>query len=99
MPEIIDIFNQEAFSASSLTGTITMVPNSYGRINELGIFRPEPIATTTVTVIIEDGVLNLLPTRPRGGPASLGTRGRQRDPAEQGSSGLPPRLHEQCREQ
>ncbi|ACK81223.1 major capsid protein [Methylorubrum extorquens] len=78
MPEIIDIFNQEAFSASSLTGTITMVPNSYGRINELGIFRPEPIATTTVTVIIEDGVLNLLPTRPRGGPASLGTRGRQR---------------------
>ncbi|CAO4171005.1 major capsid protein [Methylorubrum extorquens] len=78
MPEIIDIFNQEAFSASSLTGTITMVPNSYGRINELGIFRPEPIATTTVTVIIEDGVLNLLPTRPRGGPASLGTRGKQR---------------------
>ncbi|MCP2080748.1 UNVERIFIED_ORG: hypothetical protein J2W74_001934 [Methylorubrum zatmanii] len=79
MPDtILDIFNQDAFSASSLTGTVTMVQNNYGRINDLELFRPEPIATTTVTVIIEDGVLNLLPTRPRGGPASLGTRGKQR---------------------
>jgi len=77
MPTILDIFNQDAFSAQSLTGNITMVPNSYGRINELGLFTAEPIATTSVTVIIDNGVLNLLPTRPRGGPASLGTRGRQ----------------------
>ncbi|CAO4138614.1 major capsid protein [Methylorubrum extorquens] len=68
MPEILDIFNQDAFSAAALTGNITIVPNSYGRINELGIFRPEPIATTSVIVIIEDGVLNLLPTRPRRWP-------------------------------
>lgn len=78
MPEILDIFNQDAFSAAALTGNITLVPNSYGRINDLGLFRPEPIATTSVIVIIEDGVLNLLPTRPRGAPASLGTRGKQR---------------------
>lgn len=78
---ILDIFGQEAFSASTLTGNITIVPNNYGRINALGLFRPEPIATTTVTVIIEDGVLNLLPTRPRGGPPSLGTRGKQRPKA------------------
>jgi hypothetical protein len=81
MAEILDIFNQDAFAASALTGNITLVPNSYGRINELGLFRAEPIATTTVTVIIEDGVLNLLPTRPRGAPASLGTRGKQRPKA------------------
>ncbi|WP_419952530.1 major capsid protein [Methylobacterium sp.] len=81
MPTILDIFNQDAFSASSLTGNITVVPNTYGRINELGIFTPEPIATTSVTVIIDNGVLNLLPTRPRGGPASLGTRGKQRPAA------------------
>lgn len=77
MPEILDIFNQDAFSASALTGNITIVPNSYGHINALGLFTPEPITTTTVTVIVENGVLNLLPTRPRGGPASLGTRGKQ----------------------
>lgn len=76
MPEILDIFNQDAFSASALTGAISIVPNSYGRINQLGLFTPEPIATTTVTVMVENGVLNLLPTRPRGGPASLGARGK-----------------------
>lgn len=81
MPEILDIFNQDAFSASALTGNITLVPNAYGRINALGLFRPEPIATTTVTVTLENGVLNLLPTRPRGAPASLGTRGRQKPKA------------------
>ncbi|AWN55058.1 major capsid protein [Methylobacterium sp. 17Sr1-1] len=81
MPEILDIFNQDAFSASALTGNITLVPNAYGRINALGLFRPEPIATTTVTVILENGVLNLLPTRPRGAPATLGIRGRQRPKA------------------
>ncbi|WP_018261892.1 major capsid protein [Methylobacterium sp. WSM2598] len=78
MPEILDIFNQDAFSAAALTGAITLVPNSYGRINALGLFTAEPIATTSVIVVIEDGVLNLLPTRPRGAPASLGTRGKQR---------------------
>lgn len=76
MPEILDIFNNDAFSATTLTRSISIVPNSYGRVRELGLFRPEPIATTSVIVAIENGVLNLLPTRPRGGPASLGTRGR-----------------------
>lgn len=75
---ILDIFNQDAFSAASLTGAIIIVPNNYGRINQLGLFRPEPIATTTGVVIVENGVLSLLPTRPRGGPASLGTRGKQK---------------------
>ncbi|MCJ2009800.1 major capsid protein [Methylobacterium sp. J-092] len=78
MPIILDIFNQDAFSAASLTANVTLVPNSYGRINELGLFTPEPIATTSVIVMIDKGVLSLLPTRPRGGPASLGTRGTQK---------------------
>ena len=81
MPEVLDIFNQDAFAASALTGAMAMVPNAYGRINQIGIFRQEPIATTTVTVVIENGVLTLLPTRPRGAPASFGTRGKQKPTA------------------
>lgn len=81
MPEIIDIFNQDAFSAASLTANVSLVPNAYGRINELGLFTAEPITTTSVIITIENGVLNLLPTRPRGGPASVGTRGRQKPKA------------------
>ena len=78
MATVLDIFNQDAFSAASLTGAISIVPNSYGRVGELGIFTPEPVPTTTVIVTIENGVLNLLPTRPRGAPASVGTRGKQK---------------------
>ena len=74
---VLDIFNQDAFSAASLTGAVSLVPNTYGRIGELGIFKSEPVPTTSVMIVIENGVLNLLPTRPRGGPASLGTRGKQ----------------------
>ena len=48
MPTALDIFNQDAFSAASLTGAISIVPNNYGRIGELGIFTPEPIPTTSV---------------------------------------------------
>jgi hypothetical protein len=78
MPDtILDIFNGDAFSAVALTASVNMVPNAYGRVNALGLFAPEPIPTTTVIVSIENGVLNLLPTRPRGGPASLGTPERR----------------------
>ena len=52
MPEILDIFNQDAFSAAALTGNITLVPNAYGRINQLGLFTAEPIATTSVIVVV-----------------------------------------------
>ncbi|GJE54572.1 major capsid protein [Methylobacterium thuringiense] len=78
MPEILDIFNNQAFSAVSLTDSVNIVPNSYGRLNELGLFNNEPVSTVSVAIDIANGVLNLLPTRPRGGPASVGTRERQK---------------------
>src|SRR5690606_23198733 len=69
---IIDIFNDAAFSATSLTQAINVVPNDYGRLRELGLFNDEPIPTTTVAMLYENGTLNLLPTRERGAPSSLG---------------------------
>lgn len=77
MPEILDIFNDAAFSAVSLTDSVNIVPNSYGRLNEMGLFTNEPVSTTSVAIDINNGVLNLLPMRPRGAPASVGTRERQ----------------------
>ena len=72
MLTILDIFNNAAFSATSLTQAINLVPNDYGRLRELGLFSEEPIATTTVAVEFSNGTLNLLPTRERGAPSSLG---------------------------
>ncbi|WEJ33870.1 major capsid protein [Devosia sp. SD17-2] len=72
MPTILDIFGNVAFSATSLTQAINIVPNDYGRIRELGLFASEPLTTTTVAVQYANGTLNLLPTRERGAPPSQG---------------------------
>lgn len=72
MDTILNIFGDVAFSSTSLTQAINVVPNDYGRIRELGLFSNEPITTTTVAVQFENGTLNLLPTRERGAPSSLG---------------------------
>ncbi|MCF1502915.1 major capsid protein [Afifella sp. H1R] len=72
MTIIADIFADEAFSAATLTEAINIVPNDYGRLRELNLFPKEPIATTSVAVEYANGTLNLLPTRERGAPSSLG---------------------------
>lgn len=72
MSSILDIFDGAPFSSTTLTDVVNVVPNLYGRVNQLGIFSDEPVPTTSVAIDIENGVLNLLPTRPRGGPPSLG---------------------------
>lgn len=77
MPLIADVFAGSAFSAASLTRAIQVVPNQYGRINELGLMPGEPIPTTQVAVTYENGTLNLLPTRPRGAEPSLGENARR----------------------
>jgi hypothetical protein len=72
MPILADIFSGDAFSAVSLTQAVNLVPNNYGRLQQLNLFPSEPIPTTFVAVQFANGVLNLLPTRERGGPPSLG---------------------------
>lgn len=77
MPIISDIFSGDAFSAVELTAAVNVVPNTYGRLQQMNLFPSEPIATTTVAVQFANGVVNLLPTRQRGGPPSLGVPERR----------------------
>lgn len=75
----LDIFHDNpAFSVVELTDAITVVPNRYGRLNELGLFSDRGVTTTSVAVEIKNGVLNLLPQTVRGGPASQGTQGKRK---------------------
>lgn len=71
---MIDAFKGSAFSMISLAAAINVVPNSYGRVRELGLFRPKALPTTTFKIEFKNGVLNLLQTSARGG--SAGTVGR-----------------------
>lgn len=71
---LIDAFSGNAFRMSSLAEAINVVPNTYGRVRELNLFRGKALPTTTFYVEFKNGVLNLLQTSPRGGNA--GTVGR-----------------------
>lgn len=77
MPIINDVFSQDPFSAIEMTRAVNVVPNTYGRLQEINLFPGEPIPTTSVAIAYENGVLNLLPTRERGAPASVGVTGRR----------------------
>lgn len=68
-------FNNPAFSVSSLTAAINLLPNTYGRLGELNLFPIKPVRTRQVSIEMRNGVLNLLPTKPVGAPGTVGTRG------------------------
>jgi hypothetical protein len=67
---MLDVFRTDAFNVASLTDSILKAPYKPGRIGALGLFRERGITTTTVVVEEKNGRLSLIPTSPRGGPAS-----------------------------
>lgn len=73
----LDIFNNDAFSAVELSAAINVVPNNFGRVGELNLFKPKSVRTTSVAIEINNGVLNLLPQTQRGGPASVNKTGKR----------------------
>jgi hypothetical protein len=70
--EIIDIFNSDAFSALTLSQGVQRNPYAPSALGALGIFDPNPIRTTAVSVEERTGTLKLIPFSERG------TEGTQR---------------------
>jgi len=66
----LDIFNQDAFSVTTLSKAVAMMPYLPQFTASLGIFRPVPVATETVMIELVNGTLALVPTSPRGAPPS-----------------------------
>ncbi|MBL4699644.1 MAG: major capsid protein [Phycisphaeraceae bacterium] len=63
---MLDIFNNNAFSAVSMTQSINILPHQPRRIEQMGLFDFEGISTTTAVVGNNNGQLSLLPTKARG---------------------------------
>ena len=68
-------FDNPGFSMASLTTAINLIPNRYGRIEQLGLFPAKPVRTRQIIVEEYAGRLNLLPTKPPGSPGTVGERG------------------------
>ena len=58
----------EYFTLESLTESINLLPNLYGRVNDAGIFQEKGITTRTVVIEEKNGVLKVLGSKPLGAP-------------------------------
>jgi len=78
MDNILDIFNDEAFSVVSMTNAINLVPNTWGKIGSMGLFVPQGVNTTDVGIEQENGTIVILPSVMRGGPATKNKSGKRK---------------------
>jgi hypothetical protein len=67
-------FDAGGYSLAEMTQAINILPNLYTRLAQIGLFRFEGISQRTVIIEQYEGVLNLLPSVPLGGPATVGNR-------------------------
>ncbi|ELU04214.1 hypothetical protein CAPTEDRAFT_201711, partial [Capitella teleta] len=67
---MLDIFNDDVFSLTSLTAAINEMQYKPGRLGQLGLFQESGINTTTAVVESINGELRLLPSSERGAPAT-----------------------------
>jgi len=62
-----DIFNNDAFSVSQLTGTIVDIPRVPTMLGDMRLFSESGITTPSFMIERKGAALNLVPTAPRGG--------------------------------
>lgn len=74
MVAIINPFDAGGFTLTEMTRALQILPNQYGLIQQLGLFRREGITQRSVMIESVEGVLNLLPSVALGAPATVGNR-------------------------
>jgi hypothetical protein len=75
---MLNPFNNPAFSMAALTAAINLIPNRYGRLQELDLFPEKLVRQNQILVEERAGVLTLLPTKPLGAPGTLAARSKRR---------------------
>lgn len=71
-------FDDPAFSMAELTTAINILPNNYGLLEQMRLFRPQPVRTRQIAIEENNGVLNLLPTKTPGSPGTVGKKGKRK---------------------
>ena len=74
----LDIFQDDAFSVTSLSSTITDIPDVPTKLGDKGLFQEEGISTTSFMIERQGSSIKLLPTAPRGGSAIDAARAANR---------------------
>lgn len=63
---MLNIFDNDAFSVTSLTATVNKQPPVPGRIGQLGYFEEEGISTVNFGIEAKEGKLEIVASQPRG---------------------------------
>lgn len=74
---MLDIFNSDPFSTTSLTDAVNELSFVPGRIGEMGLFSVQRVATLTVAIEQKGDVLILIPPSPRGGPGETARKSKR----------------------
>ena len=74
MTVIMNPFDAGGYSLAEMTEAINILPNIYTRLGQMGLFRFEGLTQRSAVIEQAEGVLNLLPTVPLGGPATVANR-------------------------
>jgi hypothetical protein len=74
MVAMINPFDAGGYSLAEMTEAINILPNVYTRLGQMGLFRFEGVTQRSVIIEHAEGLLNLLPTVPLGGPATVANR-------------------------
>lgn len=74
---MLNPFATDAFNMVSLTNSINILPNNYGRLRELNLMPGKGVRTRTIIIEEKNGILNLLPTRPVGAPGTPQQRSKR----------------------
>jgi hypothetical protein len=68
---MLDIFNNDAFSVTSLTDAVNEVAVRPGRLGELGLFQTTSVTTTTVAIERIGDTIQIVAPSPRGGKGDV----------------------------
>ena len=67
---MLDIFNNDAFSVTSLTDAVNEISFKPGRIGEMGLFSTTSVDTLSIAIERKGDILTIVPPTPRGAPGT-----------------------------
>jgi len=67
----LDVFNNDAFSVTTMLDPVNLMPTVPAFLGSLGIFNDEPVATDTIGIGRKETDLNLIQTTQRGAPIEI----------------------------
>lgn len=69
---------ENAFTQTEIAAAINIIPNRYGRLNELNLMPISGVTSSAIAIEEQNGSLGLIPTEALGGPGRVGGENKRR---------------------